>query len=189
MWCIFLFDKWQVLTRDVCVKEICWSKMLQNYAQVVPRYSCFCVNYLSLLVFFNWSLTLYLISFFLQVKIAYVWQYPLCKVSLYEIIFFLKARLDLVNLSDLVLNHGWFCPPGDTGQMSGDTLMITAEAVLLALVDGVRDVTEHPQSLRMDVVQNVNRSVVNKPLKKCYFSGFIRTEIIMARFITLNFID
>ena len=73
--------------------------------------------------------------------------------------------------------------------MSGDTLMITAEAVLQALVDGVRDVTEHPQSLRMDVVQNVNRSVANKPLKKCYFSGFIRTEIIMARFITLSFID
>ena len=67
--------------------------------------------------------------------------------------------------------------------------MVTAEAVLLALVDGVRDVTEHPQSLRMDVVQNINRSVVNKPLEKCYFSGFIRTEIIMARFITLNIMD
>ena len=73
--------------------------------------------------------------------------------------------------------------------MSGNILMVTAEAVLLALVDGVRDVTEHPQSLRMDVVQNVNRSVVNKPLKKCSFSGFIRTEIIMSRFITLNIMD
>ena len=73
--------------------------------------------------------------------------------------------------------------------MSRDILMVTAEAVLLALVDGVTDITGHPQSLRMDVVQNVNRSVVNKPLKKCYFSGFIRAEIIRARFITLNFMD